>query len=657
MKLSAMNKYHLVLCALLVPIVGCSASGGSEGANSPSSGGYGRSDASIAADAGGFTINMGGSAGSTGAGGASALPPEQEQKLDFLAPQAGARYVYVANPSRNTVSVIDSTTLAIDELAPGDSPTYVATVPGKDIALVVNAGSHTLRVLRGTTMNEAPVPIVVKANTISVSPDGLHAVIWFDASQIPLTGSGGSPTASSSSGSTQEVSVVTVSSTTDGSGDKVISMSVGYNPSAVVFSSDNTAAFVVTDDGISELRFATITAPAIAPFTSIGSASTFSLAVDGGGAPMPTALDTLSDSFDGGEAGDSQPSVDDGTPSEDGGVSAVDSGFLPRDGGAFAPDTGLVPDQGPGKADSAATNDVLPDLAPVVPPTTGGKAVDVSVTADGSYAIARREGSPELLLVNLKTHTVTSLVLSSPVTDLDLLPSGTQAFAVLRDESKLVSIDIPDGFAGGAPSTSYQFDGVTIGSVTLSPKGKYAVLYTTAVPSESLVVLDFAQDEYRIVGLTKAIRAIAIAPDESSALVVHTVPTASGSGGTAGQSSSTADTGFGYTMVRLADGYRKVVSTPTIPNPFAITPDSAYAFVLLRDDNASVRVAQRISLTSYIIDNFPLGSPPNSIAALAGSHNVFVGQVYSEGRISFIDWTTGSVRTVTGFALNGRIQQ
>ena len=107
------------------------------------------------------------------------------------------------------------------------------------------------------------------------------------------------------------MSVVTVSSTADGSGDKVISMSVGYNPSAVVFSSDNAAAFVVTDDGISELRFATITAPAIAPFTSIGNASTVSLAVDGGAA-LPTALDTLSDSFDGGSAIDGQASPVDG---------------------------------------------------------------------------------------------------------------------------------------------------------------------------------------------------------------------------------------------------------------------------------------------------------------------------------------------------------
>jgi hypothetical protein len=644
-----MNKYHLVLCALMVPTVGCGASESASGSSPKDNPGGGlRSDAGVASGAGGFTINIGGSSGSTGSGGAPALPPEQEQKLDFLAPQAGAHFVYVANPSRNTVSVIDSTTLAIVELAPGDSPTYVATVPGQDIALVVNAGSHTLRILRGTTMNDSPIPIIAKANTISISPDGLHAVIWFDASQIPLTGTGGSQTAStSSSGSTQEVAVVALSSASDGSGDKVISMSVGYNPSAVVFSSDNTAAFVVTDDGISELRFANITAPAIAPFTSIGNSSTFSLTVDGG-APLPTSLDTLTDSFDGGSPIDSQVS------SVDVGASQVDGGGQPLDAEAATSDAVPVPDQGPGKSDSATAKDATSDLPPT---TTCEKPVDVSVTSNGNYAVARCEGSPELLLVNLKTHKVTSLILSSPVTDLDLLPSGAQAFAVLRDESKLVSIDIPDGFTNGASPNTYQFDDVTIGSVTMSPKGKYAVLYTTAVPSERLVIVDFAQNVSRTVLLTKAIRAIAISPDESSALVVHTAPTASGSGGTTGQSSSTADSGFGYTMVRLEDGYRKVVSTPTNPNPFAITPDSSYAFLLLRDDKASVRIAERINLTSYIVDDFPLGSPPNSIAALSGSHNVFVGQVYADGRISFIDWVTGSVRTVTGFALNGRIQQ
>jgi hypothetical protein len=640
-KLFAMNKYHLVLCALIVPAWGCGASSGSTAGSSGKDIPYGAAGSSGYGAGGAFTVNIG---GSMAVGGSTAsLPPEQEQKLDFLAPQAGAHYVYVANPSRNTVSAILSETLAITELAPGDSPTYIATVPGQDIALVINAGSHTLRILNGTSMNDSPIPIVTKANTIAIAPDGLHAVIWFDASQL---GTGGSTTATTATGSSQEVSVVDLSPSA--AKDKVvISMSIGYNPSAVVFSSDSAAAFVVTDDGIFELRFANITAPAIAPFTPLGNSSPVSFVADAG-APLPSAPDAQI--LDSGATADSQ------TPPIDGGVTS--SGALPLDSGTL--DAGATQDLLAAKSDSGTTQNPAPDVATVVPTSYSGKPVDVSVTSAGDYAIARIDGSPELLLINLKTHTVTSLIMSSQVTDLDLLPASNQAFAVLRDESKLVRIDVPDGFTGGKPQVVWPFDGATVGSVTLSAQGKYAVLYTTAIPSERLVIVDFAKSEPLTVNLTKAIRAIAIAPDESSALILHPAPTPSGSGGNPGQSSSTADTGYAYTMVRLQDGYWKVVSTAANPNPFAITPDSAYAFVLLRDDKASVRIAERISLTSYLVDDFLLGSPPNSIAALSGSHNVFVGQVYSEGRISFIDWTTDnatSVRTVTGFALNGRIQQ
>jgi len=572
------------------------------------------------ADSGG---SWGGSSGSNGSGGSpsiivgpaaadAALPPENEQKLDFLAPQAGARYVYVANPSRNTVSIIDSTNLSVVEVEPGDSPTYVSTVPGEDTALVVNAGSHTLAILTGNTSPEKKrgIPIVAKANTISIAPDQQHAVIWFDSSQLGIAGSGGSST--STTGSTQEVSVIDLAPTAT---NVSVTMIVGYNPSAVVFSSDSdpssAAAFVVTDDGISELRFASITTSSIAPFTPIGNGTTVSLARDAGTTPVS---DGSTASFDGGSTTDLRAGID-----------------------STALDTGPA----------------SPDLA--VTATGTGKAVDVSVTATGTYAVARREGSAELLLVDLKTHTVSSLLLSSPITDLDLLPSGAQAFAVLRNESTLVRIEIPGSFTAGAPVKSWPFTNVTVGSVTLTPKGNFAVLYTTAVASESLVIFDVASELPRTVELHQPIRAVAIAPDERSALVLHPAGSTSSTGGNNG---STTTKVHGYTMVRLQDGFTKLQNTAAEPNPFAITPDSKFAFVLLRDDAASIRMAQKISLESFATIDYPLGSPPNSIAALAStSHKVFVGQVHPEGRISFIDWVTDDVQSVTGFALNGRIQQ
>lgn len=649
-----MNKYYLVLCALALGGSGlaCSASGGSIGSSS------GDSNAKDAAGAFGGGGGSGipiltGKGGAMGAGGATTtLPPEQEQSLDFLAPRAGANRVYVANPGRNTVTVIDSTTLATKEIATGDSPTYLATVPGQDIALVINVGAHTLSILRddgdaAKGLLSAPMRIVAKANAIAIAPDGKHAVLWYDAAQRPPATSGTTTTQPGlTSGSTQEVSVVTLDPARN---DKVVSMSVGYSPSAVVFSSDGAAAFVVTSDGISELRFAAIKDASIAPFTPIGNQQV-TLVRDAGASPDDATPPSPDSS---GAQPDSAGPVQDARPAAvDGGVADIDAEPSGVDGDASNRD---------GRAQEVVAPDVGRDSAPVSTPppasTETGKPIDVSVTPDGHYAIARREDSAAVLLIDLQTRTVTSTPLSSTVTDLDMLPDGSLAFAVLRDESKLVRIDIPAGFTDISRRASWPFEGGTIGSVTMSSSGAYALLYTTAVAVNSLVKFDLAKQATQSIALYKAIRAVAISPDEKSALVLHTHKTG-GTTSTPLSEQEQLDRSYGYSLVSLTDGFAKLQLTPADPNPFAITPDSSYAFVLLRDDSAGVRIAERISLTSFLVDDFPLGSPPNSIAALsANAHRVFVGQVHSEGRISFIDWLTGNVQSVTGFALNGRIQQ
>jgi hypothetical protein len=591
----------------------------------------------------------GAGAGGNAGGPISIVVPEQETKVDYLAPRAGERRVYVANPTRNTVTIIDSTTLAISEQATGDTPTVVATVPGKDLALVVNAGSHTLRVLRGAAACANRFPIVAKANAVSIAPDGLHAVVWFDAT-VSIPG-----ITSSSTGSSQEVSVVALGAACDG--DKVTSVSVGYKPTTVVFSSDSSAAFVVTEDGISELRFANINGPAIAPFTRIDNGSLTLVTADAG---VP----------DGGPSGRTH-----GLPGEDGGV-PEDADSSPRID-ALAPADAPRGDAGPspdaftgdsagqpadaGRPDGRAGFDSLsPDTADNTPVVVRGKAVDVSVTKTGEYAIARREGTGALLLIDLRAKTVVTKLLSSEVTDLDLVdaPTGPQAFAVLRNESKLVRVDIPAGFGEGIKPKDWPFEGATIGSVTISPKGAYALLYTTAIPSKDLAVFDLVNEKVLTPpDIHKTIRAVAIAPDEKTALVLHNRTTPSSSSSNPSKE-DIEDQSYGYTMVDLATGFSKLQLTPANPAPFAITPDSSYAFVLLSDDKAAIRVAERVSLTSFLTTDFPLGSPPNSIAALtATAHKVFVGQAYPEGRISFIDWVSGDVESVTGFALNGRIKQ
>ncbi len=204
----------------------------------------------------------GGSSGTAGAGGAPAPPlREIETRLDIDTPRAGARYVYVANSRRNIVSVIDSTTLVIRPVEVGDNPSVLRTLPGKDAAIVINGGSSDATILRtatGGVTRTSTVRIVAGANALSVAPDGRHAVVWYN---------GAAPGASArpGGGSFQDVSLITLAD----DGDRAAALTVGFRPTDVVFSQDNAAAFVVTDDGISLLRFADIKGPARVPLVRL----------------------------------------------------------------------------------------------------------------------------------------------------------------------------------------------------------------------------------------------------------------------------------------------------------------------------------------------------------------------------------------------------
>lgn len=528
-------------------LVGCG-QGSSDSAPERSVGGKGDGGASAPRDPNQGAPPGGGVA--IGDAGPITPPPETEERRQFETPRAGARYVYVANPRRDTVAVIDSTNLAIRSVEVGDQPTYLDTLPGKDVALVINVGSRDVSVLRteaGGTRTST-VPVAPGVNAISIAPDGRHAVVWFDSPDRPGGAGAGPP------GSFQDVSLIRL-----GEKDEAFSLTVGFRPSDVTFAADGSAAFVITEDGVSVLRFADLRGPAVAPLVPIGAGA-------------------------------------------------------------------------------------------------GDAARDISVTPDGRYALARREGDPNIQLVDLTTRATTTLDLKSPVTDLDLSPAGDFALAVLREAGTVVRVELPAGFTSEAQRQTVAIEGEAVGSATLTPDGKTALLYTTASAVERLVILELASGTARPVRLKKGVRAVAVSPDNRTALVVHTRADGNPRDPSIDVEAS-IDRSHGYSVVDLTSAFAKLQLTTAPVGELSITPDASRAFVLLRDDGASIRVAQRITLASFLVDDFPLGSPPVSIAALADSKRMFVSQLHPEGRISFIHWETGAVESVTGFELNGRIVQ
>jgi hypothetical protein len=90
--------------------------------------------------------------------------------------------------------------------------------------------------------------------------------------------------------------------------------------------------------------------------------------------------------------------------------------------------------------------EVLRDVPITTNPTESASARDVTVTPDGSFAFVRREGSARVDMISLSDGSMRSVTLRAPVTDLDLSPDGTRAFAVVRGAPVTAP---PDDGAGG----------------------------------------------------------------------------------------------------------------------------------------------------------------------------------------------------------------
>jgi hypothetical protein len=73
------------------------------------------------------------------------------------------------------------------------------------------------------------------------------------------------------------------------------------------------------------------------------------------------------------------------------------------------------------------------------------KPIDVAVIPEGTHALFRVEGSPNVSIVALETGSRSDIPLSGPVTDLDLVADGTSAIAIVRGQPLVV----PDVTASG----------------------------------------------------------------------------------------------------------------------------------------------------------------------------------------------------------------
>ena len=160
--------------------------------------------------------------------------PEADDDYLKLAPAATTAYVFVANPSRDTVTRVSVPSLEVITAEVGTDPEAVATSSDYTRAVTFNAGSDSVSIIDAETLAVTNVDIRPNMNTLEMSPNATWALCYHDESGEEYDSDGGVS-------SFNEVSLVNLETAT------AYVKVVGFNPRDVKFTADGDKAIVVSD--------------------------------------------------------------------------------------------------------------------------------------------------------------------------------------------------------------------------------------------------------------------------------------------------------------------------------------------------------------------------------------------------------------------------
>jgi hypothetical protein len=305
-----------------------------------------------------------------------------------------------------------------------------------------------------------------------------------------------------------------------------------------------------------------------------------------------------------------------------------------------------------------------PTIVPPVPITddifgdTSG--LEVQVLASGLHAVVRQPNLAKLRVVSLLGSTAgdgTDITLPAVPTDIDLAPDGKRIYAAYRDPAPGLSIIDLSVDPLHPTITTLDLAGGTGGSLVLSDDGTRGLLFTNATLDERITVVELAKPGFphHTYPLQKAVLTAGFDPTGTKAIILHA--RAPGDPATATSFDEYIDRKPGYSAFDIATGFAKLEITDVDPKSFTFATGAPRAYVTLDggDTEGALTAVQQIELDSGVVRTIELGSPPAAIGILPDSNKIFVSQRHPLGRVSFIDITSGDVRTVTGFDLNSQI--
>ncbi len=558
------------------------------------------------------------SGGSTGSGN-EPLPPEQELEETFRAPVVSGRWVWTANPDTGRVALIDTASLDVTTADAELGPTYLAALPSaseeESAALVINTGTDRLSILHASAgvIESQAVDIHHGANSLEVAPSGELCVVWTNAALV---------TSPDPTEGFQDVTVAML-----GAEPTSQRLTVGYRPSRVFISADESLAFVVAESTISVIDLAGDGAPAVLRDVALGAdpneaaaardvtvtpSGTHALVLHAGSAvvdiidlgtgekvgvtlPGPvTDLDLSADASRAFAVVRGQLGEPSGAAGAGAGGASAGAGNGGEGGaaiGAGGDGGGAVSDGGMGGAGGASG-------------VVGGGSGGTSGGEGGSGAV----GAPE-----------NSLLVVLPLPDVLSSPSAYQVIEL-------------EQFAG---------------SIALDDQDRVALLYTNAVASDRLTIVDMvgvpSEWGLRTVLVKAPIQAVFPAPDGAHAVVFM------------GQAAGSSLPG-GYSIVPLGERLPpKIVGTVAPPKSIAIGPSPSRNALVTVSNDVDLHEVHLLHMPELSSDVISLPSAPLSAGIVPETQKGFVAQRHPEGRLTFVELESGAPRTLTGFELSEKV--
>jgi len=171
-----------------------------------------------------------------GTGGADTAPPENGDRYIPLLPAQTDAYVFIANPTRGTLTRVEVATRQVKTTPVGNDPRIVLTTPDYATAVAFNRGDDTVSLVDANSLESQTVPVRPHFNQMVMSPQGGWVALYHDIAaerpdDPPVDGIQ----------SFNEVSLVNVDT------GEHFPMAVRFNPRGVKFTADDSMAVVVSD--------------------------------------------------------------------------------------------------------------------------------------------------------------------------------------------------------------------------------------------------------------------------------------------------------------------------------------------------------------------------------------------------------------------------